>query len=215
MRASDIKLTAEDIAKKAARLSLNLGWYQFLVTQAESKIAKSGSLMIELRCAPLKEVNDQNSKVMNLSLRNNIVLPVSNPDLPEHLAPNTTGIVVSALVAMEIKGIVDYPRTIDGQLMYKGEVIEKAEQDDARVEVTQLALDKILALYDDPSELVDCAFYAQVIEKDGYTNIGSMRAELPDGVELVPAEQFEKAIVVKAKAGVPAKTNGAKATKKK
>jgi len=215
VRASDIKLTPENIAQMSQRQSLALGWYQFLVTEANAKVAKSGSLMIELRCAPLAETDDPNSKVAKLSLRNNIVLPVANPEVADHTPPNTIGIVVSALKALGVEGIEDYPRQIDGQLTFKGEAIEKAEEDEARQEVTELAVTKVLELYDNPSELVDCAFYGQVIEKDGFTNIAGMRSELPDGESLVPADEFVKKAVVAVKVKSNGKAPVAAKTKKK
>lgn len=210
---TDINFTPEDIAKHSTRPALVDGWYQWLCTDAQTTVAKSGHLMIDTRNAPLADLNDSTSKVQKFAVRDNIILPFDNPNFEGHKAPNTAGLCHAKLLAIFGEDVIpDYPRVIEGVLTFKGEEIEKAEEGEARQEVTTLVFEKLQELWADPSSLIDQAFFGRKIQNGDYSNIEKPRSVLPDGVELLPRDQWEAVAEVKAKVKAPAK-NGKPVTK--
>lgn len=212
---TDVNFTPEDIAKHSARPALTDGWYQWLCTDAQTTVAKSGHLMIDTRNAPLAEVDDPSSKVQKFAVRDNIILPFDNPNVEGHKAPNTAGLCHAKLLALFGEDVIpDYPRVVDGVLQYKGEEIEKAEEGEIRQEVTKLVFEKLQELWADPSTLVDQAFYGKKVQNGDYSNISTPRSALPDGMQLVPRDEWEKAPEVKAKTNGHAAKNGKAPAKK-
>lgn len=189
---TDISFTSDDIAKHSTRPSLTDGWYQWICTQAETTVAKSGHLMIDTRNAPLAEADDPSSKVAKFAVRDNIILPFDNPNMADHKAPNTAGLCHAKLMAIFGEDeIPDYPRVVDGVLTYKGEEIQKVDEQAYREEVTALVFHKLQELWQDPTPLVDQAFFAKKIQNGEFSNLTTPRAVLPDGVELVARSSWE------------------------
>lgn len=187
---TSVSFTPDAVKKLAAKEKATQGWYRWLITDAETKVAGTGSLMIVATCNPLVDPEDPNSIFKKIRVRNNIILPQENPDVADHKAPNTIGLCHGFLMSLYPDEIQDYPRFSDGALRFNGEEIEKAEEEQYREEVTKQVTDKLEALWLDPSPLVDEVFYAEAFDNGDFTNIRSIRQELPDGVKLVPKGQF-------------------------
>lgn len=187
---TSVKFSPDAVKKLAAKEKATPGWYRWIITDAETKVAGTGSLMIVAVCAPLTDPDDPNTIFKKIRVRNNIILPQENPDVDGHKAPNTMGLCHSFLMSLYPDDIQDYPRFSDGALRFNGEEIEKAEEEKYREEVTQQTATKLEALWEDPSPLVDEVFYAEAFDNGDFTNIRQIRQELPDGQKLVPPGQF-------------------------
>lgn len=200
---TSIKFSPESVKKLSLKESGTPGWYRWIVTNAETQVAGTGSYMIVTNLSPLEDVDDPNSVFKKLRVRNNIILPEENPEVDGHKAPNTIGLCHGFLMALYPDEIDDYPRFSDGALRFKGEEIEKAEEENYREEVTKQVTDKLEQLWLDPTPLVDEVFYAELFQNGDFSNIKSIRPELPDGAKLVARGQF-----MNTSATVPAKTGG-------
>lgn len=204
---TSVKFSQDAVKQLAAKDQTQGGWYRWIVTEAETKLAGTGSYMIVTKQSPLEDPDDPNSLFKRVTVRNNIILPMANPDVDGHEAPNTVGICHSFLMAIYPDEINDYPRWKDNALRYQGKEIEKVEEEQYREEVTAQVIAKLEELWSDPSPLVDEVFYAEAFQNGDFTNLKATRQELPDGVKLVPAGQFITKTGGAAKAS--GKTNGA------
>lgn len=202
---TSVTFAPDAVKTLAAKDQTTPGLYRFIVTDAETKLAGTGSFMIVTKQSPLEDPEDPNSIFKRVVIRNNIILPMANPDVADHEAPNTIGICHSFLHALYPDEINDYPRWKDNCLQYNGEEIEKAEEEQYREEVTAQTLAKLEELWKDPSPLIDECFYAEAFQNGDFTNLKKISADLPDGAKLVARGEYIT------KSGSPAKvSNGMK-----
>ena len=106
--------------------------------------------------------------------------------------PNTTGIAGAFVRALEGPDEVpDFPRREDGTLTYRGEAIDKTEEEGSRKEASRIVLNKLKELWQsDTDELVGKTFYGRIGHKGEYANIITCRWDLPADAELVDPSDF-------------------------
>jgi len=199
--------TDADITKATAKKELRAcdEYFRFLITETKHAVGKEGSkipnlMQINFTAQAMKDPDDPESTVRP-AMYCNIPMPKPNPDVPGHVVPDWVpglcGANIGPLFPEEVPG---RPRKNKetGVLEVDGEEIDKADFDAYYTEHMQAVFGKAKAAYDavlDPASedtLVDRAFFAKVVVKDGYRNVDtfSMCAELPDGATLVAPELF-------------------------
>jgi len=180
----------DDVKRNAAVDRLAEGWYRFVIDRAQTSVAESGTFQIVTNNAPLEDPEDGDSRV-GPSIRNSLTIPLANPEVEGHKAPNTLGICQSFFCALS-KEHPRFPRKDkeSGLLLFRGEEIEREEVAEKREEVVGLVHETLSNLWQDPEQLVDEAFFGEVIHNGDYANIKKVVAELPEGAELVPPGQF-------------------------
>lgn len=213
---TSVSFSKGDIVKASQRRVLREGWYPFTGKSVKKDSTKNGHLTIKLNCAPLTDPEDIESATTP-TCAYSMYLPFVNEEEEGHKAPNTAGICGSALQA--IYGEEEYPsppRRVDGSLVFKGEEIDRTEEQDAKEEVNDLVFTKLAELWEDPEELTaDYIFFGKV-EHDAtgeWANIRTLRETLPDDAELVEPGSFIDDSAVKAKPN--GKTKKKATTKKK
>lgn len=167
-----LDFTDAEIKKATKRATYAEGTHaRWIVTDASRGEAKSGHLQLSFKCAALRDVDDANSKEKRL-IFDKMFIPKVNPNRPGHKAPNTYGLCVRTLHAMFPEDVPLEPRRDgEGNIIFKGEIIDKGDEEAARDECKTATFDKIKEVWADPSLLVNQAFYA-VVKVDGeYTNL--------------------------------------------
>lgn len=188
---TSLSYTASDIRDASLRDELAYGWYRFKIGGAEAKEAESsGSLMVVLKCYPLKDPDDADSTTTPF-VRHNLIMPTVNPNRDGHKKPNTVGMNHGFLRALHPDSMPDYPRREDGVFMYKGEEIDPDATEEARMEVTTQLFSELDSLYRDPTLLIDEVFYAELYQNGDFLNLKNIRAELPDDATLVPPDKMK------------------------
>lgn len=204
-----LNFTDQDIADAAARDQLNDGWYRVVTVSAERSISKPsanaknpGSFVIKRQVAALEDPNDASTTVKPY-LYDNLTLPFVNEEVQGHTKPNTQWLMYRALRAMFPDEIPEAPRrNSEGQIEFNGSIIEKEDEAAATQEVMTSVFEKCKALWEDPTQLVGQAYYAEVFTNGEYKNLRNPSQELPADAELVPPD------AMKVKAAVVKKTNG-------
>jgi hypothetical protein len=190
---SKISYTEDDVSRDVQRKKYSKGWYQLLCTTNNPKVSQNtGSLMFQQNWAPLKEQDDPESKSTQ-AITNYLTLPFANKDIADHKAPNTLGICHALLRAVGGdlgNELPDYPRKIDGSLVFKGDEIAKEDEEEARREVARATRDKLIEIYDEPSVLEGYTAFGYVTIEGDYNKISKFKAELPDDEDLVPPEEW-------------------------
>lgn len=187
-----LSYTADDVSRDVQRKLLREGWYALLCVGNVPAEAKTGSLRFEQTFVPLKDPTDGESKG-NMKIRDYLSLPFENPEKKGHKIPNTVRVVHSRLKALggEIgDDIPDYPRKEDGAYAFKGEEITKEELQDCDKEVSEAVRKRIIELWEEPTKVHGYVMFGYVKVNGDYNNIATSRAQLPDGEELVPVEQW-------------------------
>lgn len=188
---SSLSYTESDIRDASLRDELAFGWYRFKIGSAETKEAESsGSLMIVLKCYPLKDPDDADSATTPF-VRHNLIMPTVNPNRDGHKKPNTVGMNHSFLRALSPEGVPDYPRRVDGVFMFQDAEIEPGEQEEARMQVTTSVFERLDSLYQEPQQLIDEVFYAELYQNGDFLNLKNIRHDLPDDASLVPAGEMK------------------------
>lgn len=192
MTAAKISYNEDDVNRGASKKRLYQGkWYPFCIKQATAKTSGSGHYMIVTQNAPLKDPGDDAS-VGGTAVRDNIVLPFDNSDVKEQEAPNTSGSCIGTLRAVYGPDEIPYfpRRDKDGRLMFKGEEIDPETEASNRKEVTTAAYDKLIALYEDPSDLLGHVFWGRVKHEGDFDNIDRKAFELPQNADVATADDF-------------------------
>jgi hypothetical protein len=186
-------------------------WARFVITNVENKVSEgTGHMMLVLKCAPLKDPDDIESKT-GPSVRYNVVLPFKNPELESHEPPNTASMMPQVLRAIYgtegDDGIPEFPvRGKDKKLTYRGEEIDDSEEQEKREEVITKTFDKLIALHDAPDQLLNETFYAKVGIRGDFNTFATMAYTLPANAECHDFEEAAKAEKTKAKeTAAPAK----------
>ena len=179
----------EELEAAPPRRSLRADtWYKFIVQKADSTSWGTGSLVTKLVVAPLDEDNDV---VPGLSVWHNITIPLANPNVKDHTAPNTFGFAQQYLIAIEADGCVRFPkRQSDGTYLdADGETVYDGEQMEARCrEIRRTVRDTIKAMYANSDEHVRHTFFG-LTKKTTYKGkdrieLARLVAEVPEGVEV-------------------------------
>src|SRR5687768_10030593 len=175
---SKISYTEDDVSRDVQKKRYTPGWYQLLCTTNNPKVSqKTSSLMFQQNWVPLKEENDAESKG-GQAIGNFLTLPFANPDVAGHTAPNTVNICHALLRAVGgelADGIPDYPRKVDGTLYFEDEEIAKEDEEEARKKVARATRDRIIELYDDPSQLEGYTAYGYVTIDGEYNKIKTFK----------------------------------------
>lgn len=193
-----------DIQRESANTTLSDGWYKFVINATTIKDDPSGNVVANNRVNALDPEDGETRKGPQMYQR--ITLPLRNPDREDHVPPDyAKGIAREFLRALDPDEIPDVPRRVDGNWQYQGEEIDADEVEEKKEEATEKLLDACTKWCKNANLFKDYTFYGKVVttEKDGnvYTNIKSVRAELPDGETLVEASAFVTR-------QAPKKTNG-------
>lgn len=176
-----IQYTQADIDRLNVRKSYRPGYgYWFKVVDSQRQISKNGHYTIVTMLAALTDPDDPSS-TLKTRIRNGLTIPLHNPDFPGHEVANTIGLCNAALRAMldPEDAPTAFPRYEDGVPMHDGERITKEEYADLRIQAQTDTMDALTKAYADPDMLLDCVFFANVVHKDGYTNVDHLVAE-PD-----------------------------------
>ena len=219
----DLDFTDEDIARAAARKEFLPGkeYIRWLVIGAECRIAGEETKIahlpqINMRVQALTNPNKADSTVRP-TMYVNIPSPIPNRNVQGHVVPDwAPGLCAQALKAMFENDIPGSPHKNKKTGAYEvdGEEIDKSEFDEYKLASVSASLEKFKELWQElkasggtTTQLSDCVFYGQVVEKDGYININNICTKLPDdGVMRDPEKFFGEVGAVKA---APAKSNGA------
>lgn len=186
----EISFTESDVARMSVRRTLNEGWYRFIITDAKKKEAASGNLMLAVECAPLKDPEDANSKGTP-TLRHNVILPFPNPNIEDHVAPDTGGIVRSFVLAIEgVAGVIPRYDKETKTFLINGDPVEKEVAATRNKEIDRAAMVAVQGYWKEPMQLNDCVFYAQVYQNGEFTNLKRLSNVLPDDAELVDPKNF-------------------------
>jgi hypothetical protein len=156
-----VRFTDEEMVERSKKATLSIGYYRFLITDAKCKVSGANNMMVVCTCSPLKDPDDAGSASWP-NIYHNLVLPFRNADVEDHTPPNTFRLVSDFLQATYDDKIPTMPRMQDGALVFKGEVISRDKEEAARLETNNAVQDLAFALWEDPSDLVDRAFYAEV-----------------------------------------------------
>ena len=188
-----LDFTADAIKKAAARKGYRAGIYcKWLVTDAGKTVNKNGHLVIQRKVKALKDPEDANSTAKPV-LFADMYLPKVNKNHPGHKAPDTMGLVIRDLHAMFPEDVPLYPRREGEALVFKGEEIEKGDEEAARDEVNEAVAEKLNDLWSNPGQLVGMAFWAtyDTNKRDPqYKNLDKITPEKDETLEVTDGEQL-------------------------
>ena len=184
-----LSYTDDDISQDVKRKQYAAGWYALLCTGNTPKISQAGGVMFVQQWSPLKDASDPESKARQ-HIRDYMTLPFANPAVEGHKAPNTLGLCHGRLLAVSFPGVLEYPRTVDGVLVFDGEEISKEDSEAARKKVAASTRDLLLEVYNDPSKFVGCVAFGEVAVDGDYNKIKRFRSSLPEDAELLSPEHW-------------------------
>lgn len=205
--------TQDEILRLAQKPKLKTGTkdrpatYRFIVDSEDVKVnefegAEQGCYQLTLRVLPLRNPEDGGSRDFNLGQWARVTLPLANPNIPDHKVPqDTADKAIQTLSAIRPDLIAAFPRMVDGQMRFKGEVIEKTQEMAGRAEAVKALMEVSQALVEkhinktttEAPSFEDYAFYADaILTKKGNVFLVGYRNELRPGQErnLVAATQF-------------------------
>lgn len=189
-----VSYTRDDLARMNAKKVYNEGWYAFYITNGGNAVNGTGSLRLDVSLVPLADPTDIDSRG-TIKLNHRITLPIDNPNksLGKDKIPKTQRVVRGFFEAFGGKlsdGLVGSPRKIDGTLMFKGEPLDKNDYQAAAIEADDTLMQKICAVWEDPTMMVGHIAYGKVELENGYPRVVVFKSELPSGEELVPSEEW-------------------------
>lgn len=194
----EIDFNDSDVANANKRRQLsptgNKRRIRFVVTNADKKVSEEkGTMMLILTCAPLRDPDNAESKG-SPTVRHSLIIPKRNKDFPGHTAPNTMGLCHGYYSAVD-EEMLDYPRFDKDSKVYlfNDEELEKDDVEEKRLEVGRAVADKLAEDWKNPANRIDDAFFAEVIENKGFTNLRSLSAELPEDCDVVPPDEWMSA----------------------
>lgn len=221
----DIDFAESDLAEMGKQRVLaptgKKGRIRFRIIDASTSVsAEKGTMQIVLKAAPLKDPDDADSVQPGLAVRHGLTLPITNRDFPGHKAPNTAGLCGNYYRAVNVD-VPQYPRwDKDAKAFtFNGEEIDKDDVDSKKRESNLALAAQLKEDWRAPANRLDDSFYAEVVHNaQGFVNIKSESAELPDDCELVPFDQWTAegpaaSTEAPAKEEKPAPKGGAKPSK--
>jgi len=189
---TNITFDDSDVERASTRDMLSPGWYAFVIKDHKKDTThENHHLRSKFSLAPLKDPTDDNTESTPRAFHS-IIYPFKNDSQEGHAPPNTLGIAASFLRAILGEDDVPYfPRRIDGQLTYRGEPIDKKQEEACRKEATKIQMNALLAIATgDDDALVGAVFFGLVVHKGEYANIKVVRGEPPTDAELVDPDNF-------------------------
>ncbi len=208
----NVSYSQQMVADSAAGQQLADGNYKFVVDSTTIDADKNGNIVAINRVSPLDPEDGVTRKKPSMYLR--VTLPLVNGDLEDHTPPDwAAGIAGEFLRAVAPEDHPFAPRKRDDAWQYNGEEIDPSEVDDKKLEASDFVFQTCRKWCQNPDLFKESIFYGKVVTKEEtkgtFTNIKTLRPELPPGDALTPLEAFKARGKLTAKAQAPvAKTNG-------
>ena len=185
---TQISYTDSDINTAASRRVLRPGGYAFVVTSVDRAETKKGHMMLKCTVAPLKDPSNGDSTA-SPTARHNLFVPIKNPTVEDHEAPNTLGLCHSFLRAIEWDGesgtIPPYPR-FDGAAKtwsLDGEDIDEKEAKTARHDAAAATIAAMVDIWNGPDTLKRYAFKAESFINGSFVNLRNFASSGEDLVD--------------------------------
>jgi len=184
-----INWSEDDVAKALSFPKLREGWMEFVVQGAKTAVTKRGHLSIILTVAPV----DLEGQAKSPSIRHQLTLPLTNPEVEGHTAPRTFGFVQSYLVATNPDTFGRFPKSVGNGIFLgvDGQEMDLDEYKIVKEAMTKKVLDEIKGRWANLNAFEGETFYG-LVEANGdqgqYRNIGKLQGELPDGVEAITSD---------------------------
>ena len=219
MKVPQIVANRDVIRQQTKRKKLKAGiTAKFLITGATRVIwdkedrepEKRGSCAIVLIASPYKDPDDERSVQKQYMLRTNIILPVQNPDFPEHKEPNTSFMCIAWAKVLFPELIPPMPVWNKPKNLWevklwssetnKWEVVETIptteahRQQELQLDVDTKCVELFVEAFLDEAKLKqfkNLYCYATVVEQKGFTNLDHPTLEMPAGRQYGPVEDSE------------------------
>jgi hypothetical protein len=222
-----ISYTDEDVARAAKRDKFTEGTYRGVLTDIVRQVSKDNHhLMFKCVYRMLADPNDAGSVVGPAGYHYQC-LPFRNPEFEDHVPAKFFARSTTDWLAAHVPDEVPARPRRDGEgkdapIVFKGESIEKDQQEECEREAYDAAFSKASAMWEDESnaaidELKGSAVYFDLYYQDGkdFPSFGNFRSELADGETLVPAEEMiDQSGGTVAVVGATSNGNGAKPAQK-
>lgn len=186
----DIDYNQGDIDKALTRPQLNSGWYRGRVVDLQRSVSKNNHLMLKAKIAPI----DGEGETGSPSVTNFVTLPLVNPNVEGHQAPNTFGIVHSYLLATDTQGeFKRFPRSIgnDEFETADGDVVSRGVALELKQEATKATFEGMKRLWADPALGVGAELYMKVGIKGDFNSVDAVAAEPPvDATVITDKSEF-------------------------
>lgn len=173
---------------------------------------KRGTMAVTLTCSPMADPRDARTLMKAYKIRTNIILPVANPDYPEHKEPNTAGFCSRWAMALMPEALPPVPQWDKAKKVFvmskwdgdesrwvpapdeNGVIATIAGNDDKAKAQAQLEVDfASVALFGDIfqddaklAQLKGLAFYARTQSSGGFQGLESPSATMPQGKQYGP-----------------------------
>ena len=189
-----LNLDYDSIAKGAMGKTMREGAYcKFLITREERKASARGHLMVACTMSPLTDPDD-NGSAAPVSVRSSLCLPVANPDVPGHKAPNTGGLCREFISAFLVD-TVGTPPVYDREtrtFSFRGkDGIPGELGDELKVLYSNRCCEIALAVYTGELSLVGASAFGLVaVNDEGYTNVVKLRANKDPEIALTDPSEF-------------------------
>ena len=195
-----ISYTDADVRRASADPMLSEGWYPLVIVGAKRTVSKKGNLTILTRMRALTDPEDPSS-AKGPTVFNRVTLPVTNPDIEGHVAPNTNYFAGSFLLAVysdpsDAEYIPGYPAQVDGEWMHGASEIDVSEIGECKSATNTALFQRYIDLWNGDMERLDgYRVYGEIVHNQGgdgrtYQNVGAVSGTLPDAVDLVSADNF-------------------------
>jgi hypothetical protein len=162
------------------------------LSSARTGRAGTRSFRIEEDFVPLKDADNTDSRG-TIKIKNFLSLPIDDQENPLDKVPATETLVINHLRALGgelAEGLIRYPHKVDGVMMFNGEPMEKGTDEQCKKIAKQALLDKLVAIWENPSMMHGYVAFAKVAVDGEYNKITTLQAELPEGEELVPEREW-------------------------
>lgn len=196
----EVNYTKEDVEKAASRPVLKTGWYMGLCKGCKKMVSKkNGHLMLNITCAPMSDPSDAKS-VGGPFASGFQLLPFPNPHIEGHAPPESAGNmiipVMQAFFPDEVPRIRKDKESGVYMLHYgsdKGKEIDPEKLKETQNLVAEKALEKALAVWNDPSIIIrdDFGVYFKTKRDGDFVGIDMFRQELPPGAEIITQDWTE------------------------
>lgn len=196
-----ISYTDKDVANAAKRDRWATGTYRGVLADITRQISKdNGHLMFKAVYRILRDPNDAGS-IFGPGAYYWQCLPFRNPNRDGHTPKKFFARSTNDWLAAHVDDIPALPKKVDGQLVFKGDVIEGSDEEEAKKEAYDASYAKAAEMWEDESNesleaLKGTAVYFDVTYGEGsdFPSLGNFRQELEEGAELVdPATALEGA----------------------
>ncbi len=188
----DIAPTDDELLDMTKRKRLASGWYASVTDNTKKRVSDSGTLIIEWEEFPLEDP-DNRSTMSTPSQRDSLILPIKNPNFPDHKKPDTLTMCLGKLQNLlgedRIPRFPSFDRATK-EWSFKNEVISEEEVNDKKVEVSKMVHNMCVDLWTgelDLTELNGRFSYIYIGEPNekGYINVKKRQGKLPDDATLV------------------------------